>query len=128
MTEIQSDEAQEINRKETGEWLAGQTFESLADTVSLDEMPNNDDSAERGISAGTWMRACGVILQDDDKQLYEKFKDDEAVEFWLDFVEDLAKFIDSEKAGLEIFEACRIRLLVCAHRYAEENFPEGDED
>ncbi len=35
MTEIQSDEAQETNRKKTGEWLAGQTFESLADTVSL---------------------------------------------------------------------------------------------
>ncbi len=127
MTEIQSDEAQEINRKKTGEWLAGQTFESLAHTVPLDDMPNNDDSAQRGISAGIWMRACAVILQDDDKQLYEKFKD-ESAEFWLDFVEDLAKFIDSEKAGLEIFEACHMRLLVCAHRYQEENFPEGDGD
>ena len=124
MTEIQSDEAQETNRKETGEWLAGQTFESLAHTVPLDDMPNNDDSATRGISAETWMRACAVILQDDDKQLYEKFKDDESAEFWLDFVEDLAKFIDSEKAGLKIFEACHMRLLVCAHRYAIENCPE----
>ena len=119
-------EAQETNRKETGKWLAGQTFESLADTVPLDDMPNNDDSAARGISAGQWMRLCGVILQDDDKQLYEKlFKDDESYDLYLDFIEDLAKFIDSEKAGLEVFEACHIRLLVCAHRYAEENFPEG---
>ncbi len=120
-------EAQETNRKETGEWLARQSFESCADTVSLDEMPNNDDSATRGISAGTWMRLCGVILQDDDKQLYEKFSDDESYDFYLGFVEDLAKFIDSEKAGLEVFEACHIRLLVCAHRYAKENFPDdGD--
>ena len=128
MTEIPSDEAQEANRKETGEWLARQSFGSCVETVPLDDMPNNDESAERGISAGIWMRTCGVILQDDDKQLYEKFKDDESAEFWLDFVEDLAKFIDSEKAGIEIFEACHMRLLVCAHRYAVENCPEGDED
>ncbi len=117
-------EAQETNDNEYAKWIAGQTFESLADTVPLDEMPNNDDSATRGISAGIWMRACGVILQDDDKQLYEKFKDDESAEFWLDFAENLGKFIDSEKAGIEIFEACHIRLLVCVQRYAREHFPE----
>lgn len=119
-------EAQETSENEVmPEWLAAQTFESLADTVPLDDMPNNDDSAKRGISVGTWMRACGFVLQDDDKQLYEIFKDDESAEFWFDVVEDLAKFIDREKAGSEIIEACRTRLLVCASHYAEENFPEG---
>ncbi len=117
-------EAIERNDNEYAKWIAGQSFESLADTVPLDDMPDSDDSASRGINAGIWMRACGVILQDDDKQLYEKFKDDESAEFWLDFAENLRNFIDSEKAGIEIFEACHMRLLVCAHRYAEENFPE----
>ena len=116
------------NDNEYAKWIAGQSFESLADTVPLDRMPSNDDSASRGINAGIWMRACGVILQDDNKQLYAKFKDDKAADFWLDFAENLRNFIDSEKAGIEIFEACHMRLLVCAHRYAEENFPEGDED
>ena len=121
-------EAIERTDNEYAKWIAGQSFESLADTVPLDDMPNNDDGASRGISAGTWMRACAVILQDDDKQLYAKFKDDKSADFWLDFAEELAKFIDSEKAGIEIFEACHLRLLVCAHRYAEENFPDGDGD
>ena len=29
----------------------------------------------------------------------------------------LADFIDSQKAGLQVLEACRMRLLVCLHRY-----------
>ena len=102
---------------ESPEWLATQTFESLADTVRLDDMPDNDFMAERGISEGIWMRTCAVVLQDDDKQLYEKFKDDESAEFWLDWVEKLAEFIESQKSGLEVLEACRMRLLVCLSRY-----------
>ncbi len=118
-------EVQEISVKEvTPEWMAALTFESLADAVPLDDMPDNDFMAERGIGEGIWMRTCAVILQDDDKQLFEKFKDDEAADFWMDWVEHLGKFIESQKCGLEILEACRMRLLVCAHRYAMENFPE----
>ncbi len=121
-------EAIERDDSEYAKWIAGQTFEGCVDTVPLDSMPNNADDASRGMNAGIWMRACAVILQDDDEQLYKKFKDDESAEFWLDFADDLQKFIDSEKAGIEIFEACHMRLLVCAHRYQEENFPEGDGD
>ena len=117
-------EAIERNDNEYAKWIAGQSFASAADTIPLDGLMNNDDMAKRGINEGIWMRACAVILQDDDKQLYAKFKDDEAAEFWLDFAENLRKFIDGEKAGIEIFEACHMRLLVCAHRYAEENFAE----
>ena len=112
----------------SAEFCASQKFESAADAIPLDGMMNNDEMSARGINEGIWMRACAVILQDDDKQLYAKFKDDKAADFWLDFAEELAKFIDSEKAGIEIFEACHLRLLVCAHRYAEENFPDGDGD
>ncbi len=56
-------------------------------------------------------------LQDDDEQLYAKFKDDESAEVFLDMMEKLTEFIDSQKAGLEIFEAARMRLLVCLSRY-----------
>ena len=113
-------EAHETNQKEvTQEWLAGQTFESLADTVPLDSMPDNDKMSGRGISEGIWMRTCAVILQDDDKQLYAKFKDDETAEFWLDWMENLDKFIESQKAGLHILEACKMRLFICLNRYAE---------
>ena len=74
-------EVQETSDKEvTPEWMAALTFESLADTVPLDDMPDNDFMAERGIGEGIWMRTCAVILQDDDKQLYEKFKGDEAAD------------------------------------------------
>ena len=69
-------EAIERNDNEYPKWIAGQTFESCVDTVPLDDMPNNEDDASRGMNAGIWMRACAVILQDDDKQLFEKFKDD----------------------------------------------------
>ena len=51
-------------------WLAGQSFESLANLVRLDDMPDNGHMAKRGINEGIWMRTCAVILQDDDKQLY----------------------------------------------------------
>ena len=120
-------ETQETSeQKVTPEWMAGQTFESASDAISLDDMMSNDEMAERGINEGIWMRTCAVILQDDDKQLYEKFKDDESAEFWLDWIEHLGEFIEVQEAGLEIFEACHMRLLVCAHRYAEENFPGGD--
>ena len=118
-------EAIERNDNEYAKWIAGQSFASASDAIPLDGMVNNDEMSARGINEGIWMRACAVILQDDDKQLYEKFKDDKSAEFWLDFAENLRNFIDSEKAGIEIFEACHMRLLVCAHRYAEENFPEG---
>ena len=121
-------EIQERNDKETMEWMAGQTFESLADTVTLDGMPSNDDMSERGVNLAIWMRAVAVILQDDDKQLYKKFKSDEAADFWLDWMEHLWGVIETQKAGLDMLEACHTRLLVCAHRYAEENFPEGDGD
>ncbi len=118
-------EVQETSDKEvTPEWMAALTFESLADTVPLDDMPDNDFMAERGIGEGIWMRTCAVILQDDDKQLFEKFKDDEAADFWMEWIENLSEFIESQKAGLDILEACRTRLLVCLHRYAEENFSE----
>jgi len=73
------------------------------------------------------MRTCAVILQDDDEQLYAKFKDDESAEVLLDMMEKLSEFIESQKAGIEILEAARMRLLVCAHRYAEENFPGSSE-
>ena len=120
MTEIRSSDAPETGEKEaTQEWIAAQTFESLADTVPLYSMPDNDFMAERGIGEGIWMRTCAVILQDDDKQLYEKFKDDEAAEFWLEWVEQLGEFINAQKAGLEILEACNLRLLICLSRYAE---------
>ncbi len=101
----------------SAEFWASQKFESASDAIPLDGMPNNDDMSDRGISEGIWMRTCAVILQDDDKQLYEKFKDDEAVEFWLDWMENLNEFIESQKAGLEILEACSLRLLVCLSRY-----------
>ena len=118
-------DVQEASDKEiTPEFMAEQSFESLADTIPLDGMPDNERMSERGINEGIWMRTCAVILQDDDKQLFEKFKDDEAAEFWMEWVEHLGKFIESQKCGLEILEACRMRLLVCAHRYAMENFPE----
>ncbi len=120
-------EAIERNDNEYAKWIAGQTFASVSDAIPLDGLPANDEMSARGINEGIWMRACAVVLQDDDKQLYEKFKDDESADVWLSFAEDLAKFIDSEKAGIEIFEACHLRLIVCAHRYAEENFPEADE-
>ena len=118
-------EVQETSDKEvTPKWMAALTFESLADAVPLDDMPDNDFMAERGIGEGIWMRTCAVILQDDDKQLFEKFKDDEAADFWMEWIENLSEFIESQKAGLDILEACRTRLLVCLHRYAEENFSE----
>jgi len=106
-------------KNDEGDYLriTGALFESASDAIPLDGMPNNDDMAERGINEGIWMRTCAVILQDDDKQLYAKFKDDEAAEFWLDWMEHLGEFIDSQKAGLEILEACRMRLLVCLSRY-----------
>jgi len=94
-------------------------FDGLADIVKLDELPTNDEAAERGINEVVWMRACGLILQDSDNELFAKMKDDDSADVFLSLVEDLAKFIDSQKAGLEIYEACRMRLLVCLSRYAE---------
>jgi len=38
-------------------------------------------------------------------------------------MENLGEFIDSQKAGLEILEACRTRLLVGLSRYAESMEP-----
>ena len=110
-------EAIERNDNEYAKWIAGQIFESAADAIPLDGMANNDDMSARGINEGIWMRTCAVILQDDDKQLYAKFKDDKSAQFWLDFTERLNKFIEGQKAGLEIFEACSLRLLVCLSRY-----------
>lgn len=121
-------ETQETRKeKETSEWLSKQTFESLAETVPLDRIPDSDVMAKRGMNEGMWMRTCAVILRDDDKQLYEKFKDDESANFWLDWMKTMREFIDSQKAGIEILEACHMRLLVCAHRYYNENLSEGDE-
>ncbi|MCH8867837.1 MAG: hypothetical protein IID58_13435 [Proteobacteria bacterium] len=117
-------EVQEISDAERASQWAANTFDSQSDVIPLDGMPDNDDMSERGINEGIWMRTCAVILQDGDKQLFEKFKDDEAADFWLEWVEHLGEFIESQKAGLEILEACRTRLLVCLHRYAMENFPE----
>ena len=54
-------------KKITQEYLAAQTFESLADTVPLDAMMDNGEMAQRGINEGIWMRICAFILQDDDK-------------------------------------------------------------
>ena len=101
----------------TAEFMAAQTFESASDAIPLDGMMDNDEMSKRGINEGIWMRTCAIILQDSDKQLYEKFKDDEAAEFWLDWTEHLGEFIEGQKAGLEILEACRMRLLVCLSRY-----------
>ena len=109
-------EAQETKAL-SAEFWASQNFESASDAIPLDGMMNNDEMSARGINEGRWMRACAVILQDDDKQLYKKFKDDKSAEFWLDFTEHLNEFIEGQKAGLEIFEACRMRLLVCLSRY-----------
>ena len=109
-------EAQET-KELSAEFCASQTFESASDAIPLDGMMNNDEMSARGINEGLWMRACAVILHDDDKQLYEKFKDDKSAEFWLDFMERLNGFIESQKAGLEIYEACSLRLLVCLSRY-----------
>ncbi len=54
-------EVQETSDKEvTPEWMAALTFESLADAVPLDDMPDNDFMAERGIGEGIWMRTCAV--------------------------------------------------------------------
>ena len=110
-------EAIERNDNEYAKWIAGQTFESASDAMPLDGMMDNDEMSARGVNAGLCMRACAVVLQDDDKQLYAKFKDDKTAEFWLDFMERLNGFIASKKAGLEIFEACSLRLLVCLSRY-----------
>ncbi len=110
-------EAIERNDNEYAKWIAGQAFASASDAIPVDGLPNNDDMSARGVNDGIWMRACAVILQDDDKQLYEKFKDDKAAEFWLDFMERLNGFIECQKAGLEIFEACSLRLLVRLSRY-----------
>ncbi len=109
-------EAQET-KELSAEFCASQTFDSASDAIPLDGMMNKDEMAARGINEGIWMRACADILQDDDKQLYAKFKDDETAKFWLDFMERLNGFIESQKAGLEIFEACSLRLLVCLSRY-----------
>lgn len=94
-------------------------FDGLADIVKLDDMPTNEEASERGVSEVIWMRACGVILQDTDEELFAKMKDDESADVFLTFVEDLAKFIDSQKAGLGILGAARARLIVCLSRYAE---------
>ncbi len=110
-------EAIERNDNEYAKWIAGQTFASASDAIPLDGLPANDEMSACGINEGIWMRACAVILQDDDKQLYEKFKDDKSAQFWLGFMERLNKLIESKKAGLEIFEACSLRLLVCLSRY-----------
>jgi len=113
-------EAQETGDKVAmPDWLAAQSFESASDAIPLDRMMNNDEMAERGIGEGIWMRTCAVILQDDDKQLYEKFKDDESAKSWMDWTDELGNFIESQKAGLQILEACRMRLFVCLSRYAE---------
>ncbi len=120
-------EAIERNDNEYAKWIAGQTFASASDAIPPDGMMNNDEMSARGINEGIWMRACAVILQDDDTQLYEKVQDDKSAEFWLDFMERLNGFIESQKAGLEIFETCHRRLLVCASRYEQENFPEDSE-
>ena len=109
----------------SAEFWASQKFESASDAIPLDGLMNNDEMSARGINEGIWMRACAIILQDDDKQLYEKFKDDESAAFWLDFMEHLSAFIEGQKAGLDIFETCHKRLLVCASRYEQENFPDG---
>ena len=101
----------------SAEFWASQKFESASDAIPLDGLMSNDEMSARGINEGIWMRTCAVILQDDDEQLYEKFKDDEAAEFWLEWVEHLGEFIESQKSGLEIFEACKLRLLVCLSRY-----------
>ena len=122
-----SEAQQTRNEKETSQWLSKQTIGSLAETVPLDGIPDSDVMAKRGMNEGIWMRTCAVLLKDDDKQLYEKFKDDESADFWLDWMKALWEFIGSQKAGIEILEACHMRLLICAHRYANENFQEGDE-
>ena len=109
-------EVQETNVL-TAKFWASQKFESAADAIPLDGMMNNDEMAQRGINEGLWMRYCAVILQDDDKQLYAKLKDDKSAEFWLDFMEHLNEFIESQKAGLDILETCSRRLLVCLSRY-----------
>ncbi len=110
-------EAIERNDNEYAKWIAGQTFASASDAIPLDGMMDNDEMSARGVNEGLWMRACAVVLQDDDKQIYEKFKDDKSVQFWLDFTERLNGFIESQKAGLKIYEACSLRLLVCLSRY-----------
>lgn len=101
--------------------LADHKFESLANTINLDDMPNGDEDAERGRNEGVWMRAAAVILQDDSEQLYAKFQDDESADFWLTWLEDFQKFIGSQETGLEILKACETRLLVCINRYSVEN-------
>ncbi len=101
----------------SAEFWASQKFECASDAIPLDGLMDNDEMSARGINEGRWMRACAVILQDDDEQLYEKFKDDKSAEFWLDWMEHLNKFIESQRAGLKIYEACSLRLLVCLSRY-----------
>ena len=101
----------------SAEFWASQKFESASDAIPLDGLMSNDEMSARGINEGIWMRTCAVILQDDDEQLYEKFKDDESAEVFLEMMEKLTGFIESQKAGIEILEACKLRLLVCLSRY-----------
>jgi len=105
----------------SAEFLASQKFESASDAIPLDGLMDNDEMSARGINEGIWMRACAVILQDDDEQLYAKFNDDESAEVFLEMMEKLTEFIDSQKAGLDIFETCKMRLLVCLSRYEAEH-------
>ncbi len=111
MSEVQ--ETKELS----AEFWASQNFESASDTIPLNGLMSNDEMSARGINEGIWMRACAIILQDDDEQLYAKFKDDESAEVFLDMMENLTEFIESQRAGIEIFEACKLRLLVCLSRY-----------
>lgn len=101
--------------------VASHKFESLSDTIILDEMPDRDADIERGIGEGQWMRMAAVILQDDSEQLYAKFDSEEIADYWIGYVEDLQAYIRSRKAGTEILDACVARLLVCCHRYALDN-------
>ena len=112
------------SQEPTPEFWASQTFESLANIVKLDDMPTNDEAAKRGVNDVIWMRACAVILQDSDEELFAKMKDDESTEVFLSLLENLQSFIQSQKAGMEILEAAQTRLLVCLTRY--ETSMEGD--
>ena len=77
------------SQEPTPEFWASQTFESLANIVKLDDMPTNDEAAKRGVSEVIWMRACAVILQDSDEELFAKMKDDESAEVFLSLLENL---------------------------------------
>ena len=108
MTEVQIESMEET---------AAFKFEGWKD--NLDDLPTNEDIQNAALNEGVWMRACAVLLQFSDEELFAKIKDDETADWMLDFAEHLGEFIEAYKADISRYECCQARLLVCLSRYAD---------